>query len=101
MKKRMRMAAGYAIKVISILGGIYLMVITFGMEPLITIEEIWCKENSEWICLGKTFLQLLKMVFGIGYTFLAMVVFYRIGDYLIEMSTMQNNMSDSENDEEK
>ena len=80
MTKRTRKIIGYAIKVGATIGGLYLIIITFGLEPLIEICQIGQTEDG-WILVGKTVVQILKMMFGICYTTIGIAICYRIGEH--------------------
>lgn len=83
MAKRIKWAAGQLIKVAAIIGGLYLVIIVFGWEPLCAIKKIWQTENG-WRLLEKTFWQLLKMLFGMGYSFIGMAILCKIGHSITE-----------------
>ena len=85
MSKRMKWLAGQILRIVSLVGGGYLILITFAMEPLETISRI-CQTEHGWTAIGGTFLQGLKILFGIGYTFIGMVIVYRLGEHLVSTS---------------
>lgn len=88
MAKRMKWLCGQILRMLSLMGGGYLIIITFGMEPLETMSRI-CQMEHGWTAAGGTFLQVLKMIFGIGYSFIGMVILYRIGGYLVSRNKTQ------------
>ena len=82
MTKRKKRILGQIIKVASLIIGIYLIIITFGIKPIIAIGEI-CRTSIGLESIIKILLQGLKMLFGGGETFLGMVILYRCGVYLV------------------
>lgn len=83
MKRRIKRIAGQIIKTASVVAGLYLIAITFGWKPLYYIVKLW-RTESGLLLIGKTALQLLKMMFGMGYTMMGMIILYRIGDSFCE-----------------
>lgn len=80
-KRRFKRIAGKVLKVGSIVAGMYLIIVIFGMEPLKKIGDIWLLQEG-WRAAVKITLQILKMLFGITYSFFGMLLLYRWGQHL-------------------
>lgn len=82
-KRRFKRIAGKVLKVGSIVAGMYLIIVVFGIEPLKKIDNIWMQQEG-WRATLKITLQILKMLFGMTYSFFGMLILYRWGQYLID-----------------
>ena len=82
-KRRFKRIAGKVLKVGSILAGMYLIIVIFGIEPLKKIGNI-CAEQEGWRAGIKVTLQILKLLFGLTYSFFGMLILYRWGQHLID-----------------
>ena len=82
-KRRFKRIAGKVLKVGSILAGMYLIIVIFGIEPLKKIGNI-CAEQEGWRAGIKVTLQILKLLFGMTYSFFFFLLLYRWGQHLID-----------------
>ena len=82
-KRRFKRTAGKALKVVSIVAGLYLIIVIFGIQPVKEIYNISMQQEG-WRAAVKITLQILKLLFGMTYSFFGMVILYRWGQHLVD-----------------
>lgn len=81
--RRSKRIIGRVLKVVSVVGGMYLVIVVFGVGPVKKIGDI-CMEQEGWRAVIKIALQVLKLLFGATYSFFGMLLLYRWGQHLVD-----------------
>lgn len=81
-KRRFKRTMGRVLKVASIVAGLYLIIVIFGIEPVKKIGNIYMQQEG-WKAVVKIALQILKLFFGVAYSFFGMLLLYGWGGRLV------------------